>query len=55
MIDKLWGAVKGNLHMRDLVIVMAFILVAVIAFGLGRLSAILDQKVPIRIDALSAR
>lgn len=52
MLNKNFNKVKSYIghNQGDIIIAVSFILVALIAFGLGRLSVILGQKEPIRVE-----
>ncbi|MBI2039152.1 MAG: hypothetical protein HYT22_02665 [Candidatus Niyogibacteria bacterium] len=55
IIDESQITVKGARGgwKRDFVIVFCIILVAVIAFGLGRLSVLWEEKMPVQIETIS--
>lgn len=52
MLPEILNKIKAQIapYKDDLFIALIIVLVAVIGFGLGRLSAIYDQKEPIRIE-----
>ncbi len=52
MLSKLKEKVK--IYENDMVIALVIMLVALIAFGLGRLSVLLGKKTPIRFENASA-
>lgn len=52
MISKFIKFCKSN--EKDLIVIMVIILVGLISFGLGRLSKIRENKVPVTIENISA-
>lgn len=51
MLSKLKEKVK--IYKNDIITASVIILIALIAFGLGRLSVLLEKKTPIRIENMS--
>lgn len=52
MLAKIKKFIKSN--EKDLIIVIAIVMVALISFGLGRLSKIRENRVPVTIENLGA-
>ena len=54
---ELWNSVKRGIvgKERDIFIIASFIFVALIAFGLGRLSVLVTERIPIRVETPDSR